>query len=144
MTSKERTRARFLWAAFLLTPEDWDKIAAHQGNLCFVCRHRSVGKRLATDHSHETGLVRGLLCSRCNALLGKIENAFKRYGLHKLPGVTVIGVLVRFADYLTNPPAVQALGRTILGYPGKIGTKEYRKWVKKNRAGIDALIEHNG
>ena len=34
-------------------------------------------------------------------------------------------------SYLRQPPATEALGRAIYGYPGKIGTKKYRAWVKK-------------
>jgi hypothetical protein len=67
--------------------------------------------------------------------LGKIENNFKRYGLHKIsPGMTVEHVLMRFLAYLSNPPAVKALGRRAIGYVGRIGTIEYRKWAKKKRS----------
>jgi hypothetical protein len=36
-----------------------------QGGRCAICRRKSR-KRLAVDHSHITGHVRALLCSRCN------------------------------------------------------------------------------
>ena len=130
MTSKERQRARFLQVAFNITPAEWEVIFTYQQGVCFCCGRPSVGKRLATDHSHDTGLLRGLLCAPCNALLGKIENAFKRYGLHKA-NVSVIVSLTRLAAYLKSPPATQALGREVFGYPGKIGTIAYRKWAKK-------------
>lgn len=42
-----------------------------QGGRCAICRNRPGSKRLAVDHDHGTGAVRGLLCSRCNhELLG--------------------------------------------------------------------------
>lgn len=132
MTSKEKARARALWAAFRLTPEDWNKILAYQNGVCFICGKSSEGKRLSTDHSHDSGVIRGLLCARCNPLLGKLENAFKRYGLHKVDGVTLIGILIRMLMYLKSPPATEALGRQVVGFPGKIGTERYRKWVKNN------------
>jgi hypothetical protein len=138
--AKERQRARFLALAFNITPVEWERIAAHQHGVCFVCNKKPVGKRLATDHCHATGLLRGLLCHRCNALLGKLENNFKRYGLHKVPGLTPIYVLEKLAVYLAHPPASIALERHVHGYPGKIGTKVYRKWAKKQRATVLTLL----
>jgi hypothetical protein len=134
MDASEKRRITYLRQAFDLTPYYWDKVSAHQGGVCFVCGRKPVGRRLATDHSHDTGLFRGLLCNRCNALLGKIENNFKRFGLHKISGMTVERALLSLAAYLHSPPAVTALGREVFGYPGKIGTKAYRKWVKKRAA----------
>ncbi len=133
MTPIEKRREKHLNQAFGITSSEWEIILLHQNEVCFVCKRKSVGKRLATDHCHDTGLLRGLLCNRCNALLGKIENNFKRYGLHKISGMTVIVVLLAFAAYLQSPPATKALGRQVFGYPGKIGTIAYRKWIKKYR-----------
>ena len=136
MTSKDRQRTRFLSVAFNITPVEWELISTHQRGVCFVCERRPVGRRLATDHCHSTGLLRGLLCNRCNALLGKIENNFKRFGLHKIPDMTVVRALLRFALYIQKPPATEALGRQVFGYPGKIGTEAYRKWAKKKIPGL--------
>ncbi|VVB52886.1 Recombination endonuclease VII [uncultured archaeon] len=123
-------RTRLLKAAFNLTPGDWDAIDAYQSRVCFICGRKPPGRRLATDHCHTSGLVRGLLCNRCNAWLGKIENNFKRYGIHKT-GVPLLTALSRVLKYLSNPPATQALGREVYGYPGRVGTKAFRKWAKK-------------
>lgn len=127
----EKQRERMLRIPYNIGVLDWEKIAAYQGNVCFICNQPAQGRRLSTDHSHENGLIRGLLCQRCNAVLGKIENAFKQYGLHKVPGFTVCAFASMVFKYLQAPPAVAALGREVFGYPGRIGTKEYRKWVKK-------------
>lgn len=61
---------------FGLTPEQYqDMLDSHQGN-CWSCgepeRSTRYGKviRLAIDHSHDTGVVRGLLCKDDNVLLG--------------------------------------------------------------------------
>jgi hypothetical protein len=131
VTASEKKRAAHLKQAFDITPIEWDKVSSFQGGVCFCCRRKPIGKRLSTDHNHTSGLFRGLLCHACNALLGKIENNFKRYGLHKVPGLTVEGVLIALHAYLSDPPAVEALQRQVFGYPGKIGTQAYRKWVKK-------------
>jgi hypothetical protein len=85
------------------------------------------------DHDHTTGLIRGLLCSRCNPLLGKIENAYKRYGLGKVMWLTVKAILMRFGVYLDQPPATKALGMEHFGYTGRTGTKKHRTLLRKER-----------
>jgi Recombination endonuclease VII len=112
---------------FNLTIDLWDLIDAFQNHVCAVCKHpNKSGNRLSTDHSHITGLIRGLLCQRCNRLLGKIEHPmFWREN--------TIANLLALADYLAYPTAVKALGREIYTYPGKFGTKAHREWIKKYR-----------
>jgi len=128
----EKARAKRLINNYGITIPEWEAVDSFQNHVCFACGHPNRKKqRLATDHDHEDGLYRGHLCSSCNALLGKIENAFKRYGLHKLPGVTVIKILSRLSEYLSGPPAVRALGRHIFGYPGRVGTKAHRTHLKR-------------
>jgi hypothetical protein len=42
-----------------------------QNGLCAICfKECSSGKRLAVDHNHISGKIRGLLCSNCNTSLG--------------------------------------------------------------------------
>lgn len=45
---------------------DYDRLLEAQGGRCAICRARPKSKRLAVDHDHKSGAVRGLLCSRCN------------------------------------------------------------------------------
>jgi hypothetical protein len=51
------------------------------------------------DHSHDTGRVRGVLHRQSNVLLGKIENAWKRY-VQKSSAVELPEALRNMADYL--------------------------------------------
>ena len=43
---------------------------------CWICKEpESVkGRSLAIDHDHETGAVRGLLCTRCNQVVGRMND----------------------------------------------------------------------
>ena len=48
---------------------------AEQNGVCWICGGKSGKKRLAVDHDHKTGEVRGLLCKRCNRMLGYYRDA---------------------------------------------------------------------
>lgn len=65
-----------------------------QGGRCYICRKEPKRRRLAVDHDHETGEVRGLLCSgqrSCNHdVLGNISS---------------IDMARRIVLYLEDPPA---------------------------------------
>ena len=52
--------------------EDYNKMFANQNGCCAICgRHQSqLPQPLFVDHNHSTEKVRGLLCCRCNHLLG--------------------------------------------------------------------------
>lgn len=50
---------------------DFEWLKKRQKNLCAICQRPQIrGKRLAIDHCHRTGRVRGLLCDGCNGGLG--------------------------------------------------------------------------
>lgn len=60
---------------------DYQALSDQQGGVCAICkqpekqRDYRTGKtrRLPVDHDHTTGKVRGLLCHRCNLVVGLIE-----------------------------------------------------------------------
>lgn len=56
-----------------MTYEDF--IVLNGGEFCAICGHvRKDGEqKLDRDHDHATGLARGLLCRKCNRILGLIE-----------------------------------------------------------------------
>lgn len=75
----------------------YQELFAWQGGRCYICARRSLSRRLAVDHDHATGEVRGLLCPDnewgCNkAILGKI---------------TGLAMAERIPLYLRYPPLQQ-------------------------------------
>ena len=58
-----------------LTLELYEQLSGEQNNVCAVCKETcTTWPRLSVDHCHETGKVRGLLCSRCNLAVGQLRN----------------------------------------------------------------------
>lgn len=60
------THGAMIEKTYGLTPAQYDELLRRQGGRCAICRQKPRSKRLAVDHDHGTGAVRGLLCSRCN------------------------------------------------------------------------------
>lgn len=102
-TRSSSSRKSHLKNTYNMTPEQYEQLYEFQNGLCYICGPYSGrngrNKNLSVDHDHSCcpgrtscgKCTRGLLCSRCNQLLGSIRDnpeAFQR------------GI-----DYLTNPPA---------------------------------------
>ena len=86
------THARRVLTTYGLTTEQYEALLAHQDGACAICCG-SRRYRLNVDHDHSTGLVRGLLCRRCNKLLRDVRD-----------NALVLGAAARF---LQRPPAVE-------------------------------------
>lgn len=57
-----------------MTVEQLDALTEAQGGVCAICgKSAANGRRLAIDHCHATGVVRALLCTRCNLNVGVYE-----------------------------------------------------------------------
>ena len=64
-------RDRRLVKEFNLTSSDYASLLRKQSGLCAICHQPDPRQiRLAVDHDHATGKVRGLLCYPCNLGLG--------------------------------------------------------------------------
>jgi len=66
-------RAYLLKQKYGLTLDDYDKLVEKQEGKCAICgtdQPNCHHKRFVVDHNHNTGEVRGLLCSTCNTGLG--------------------------------------------------------------------------
>lgn len=73
---KERNHTRMVANTYGLAPGDYERMYREQGGVCAICqRANGRTKKLAVDHDHYTGLVRGLLCGPCNRLVGYFRNS---------------------------------------------------------------------
>lgn len=74
-----RSRRWHLAANYGITPEQWDEMFRAQGSRCAVCETTQPDRRgWSTDHDHETGAVRGILCHRCNIIIGSLGDTKER------------------------------------------------------------------
>jgi len=69
---KHCNRCNDLWKTYRLTHLQYQNLLVEQDNQCQICgvEPDPDGKRLAVDHCHTTGRIRGLLCSNCNTAIG--------------------------------------------------------------------------
>lgn len=82
-----------------ITEERYQELFKQQKGRCAICRNKPRTQRLAVDHDHKSGEVRGLLCKRCNHdLLGGGHDDFE--------------ILWRAISYLLFPPAQHVLRPT--------------------------------
>lgn len=64
-------------------PSEYQRMVQFQDNKCAICSNtetvidarRDRVRKLAIDHDHATGKVRGLLCSSCNNGLGRFKDS---------------------------------------------------------------------
>jgi hypothetical protein len=73
----ERIFERHISRKYSLTLADYNRMLEDQGGVCKICKDPPTQKtrdgaivRLAVDHNHVTGKVRGLLCRPCNLVIG--------------------------------------------------------------------------
>lgn len=106
--ASEAAHASRIEKVYDISKDEYNDLLALQGGVCYVCHRKPKTKRLAVDHNHRTGEVRGLLCPDvergCNhAVLGSLENS--KDG--------ALAAARRLVEYLEDPPYAR-LGRTIM------------------------------
>jgi len=72
---QERQYAHHIKRTYGLTLDQYDQMFKAQGGVCAICGEPQLSRRLAVDHDHEKGHVRGLLCSKCNFKLSVLDDA---------------------------------------------------------------------
>lgn len=95
---KQIAHGKRVESVYGISIEQYWMIYEAQGGVCFICR-RAKGngkKKLSVDHNHQTGEVRGLLCTPCNrGVLGHLRDDRD--------------AVLRVLAYLVEPPARKVL-----------------------------------
>ncbi len=73
----DKYREQRLQKVYGLTLSDYQTILDEQGGGCAICgaTTNANGRRLSVDHNHETGQIRGVLCSNCNTGIGHLRDS---------------------------------------------------------------------
>jgi hypothetical protein len=74
--------ASFLKYRYNISVDEFNHMREQQKGCCAICNTKLDikqdstfrSKKVAVDHCHETGKVRGLLCSRCNTSIGHFQD----------------------------------------------------------------------
>lgn len=102
LTDRFYNRKRKRFHRYGLTDENFIAMYDRQNGLCAICQEPETSviygrpKTLAIDHNHESGEVRGLLCSNCNNGLGRFRDD--------------ADLLYRAAEYVKKHSAILAEG----------------------------------
>jgi len=70
---KVKAKERMLKHRYGITLDDYNNLYKKQGEKCGCCgKSKDLGglKGLYVDHCHDSGNIRGLLCSSCNTAIG--------------------------------------------------------------------------
>ena len=57
-----------------MSKEEYDRKVSACNSMCSVCGEIA---KLVVDHCHKTGIIRGLLCDKCNVGLGCFKDDIK-------------------------------------------------------------------
>lgn len=73
---RDSARDKRLRDTYGLAQDTFEKILREQGDRCACCRTAEPGKTgWHVDHDHQTGLIRGILCSNCNTGIGMLGDS---------------------------------------------------------------------
>jgi hypothetical protein len=71
--NKDERRRSNLKHKYNMTEEQYQTILQEQNGTCAICQWKQ-DYNLSVDHCHDTGIIRGLLCAKCNRGLGLFED----------------------------------------------------------------------
>ena len=70
---REWQRRKRYSKVYRLSLVDYDAMRKRQNGTCAICKRS--GQALCVDHCHACGKVRGLLCGKCNSVLGFCDDS---------------------------------------------------------------------
>lgn len=78
--NKEKRRAQRLKRYYGISFAEYQDLIEQQKGLCKICGRDPLkvflrSSSYCVDHDHETGKVRGILCGKCNAALGMLQDS---------------------------------------------------------------------
>jgi hypothetical protein len=80
LEKKLSDRKSHLKRKYGMTLDDYERMFEEQGGVCAICsKPRPEERTLHVDHDHVTGVIRGLLCFRCNNALGDFDEEFELF-----------------------------------------------------------------
>jgi len=64
---------------FGVSEDDYNELFKNQSGGCAICgKHQNeLSRSLCVDHCHDTGKIRGLLCSDCNVGIGRLKDSLE-------------------------------------------------------------------
>lgn len=119
---KDRAADLRMRREYHLTLDEYNLVFRYQGSRCAICKQpvKTGRNRLAIDHCHLSGLLRGLLCWRCNKSIAVFQDDVER--------------LKAAVEYLKFPPVSVVLRVNRYTAPGRVGTKKRAKLLLAMKA----------
>lgn len=108
---KDKNHSDRMLKLYNLSDGEYAALYEAQGGMCYVCGpwtgNRGLTKKLSVDHDHSCcpappicgKCIRGLICSRCNSLIGELGDSAGH----------IQARLQQLQNYIKNPPAQEML-----------------------------------
>lgn len=119
LSAPERAKDARLRREYGITLPEYNRVLRGQDSRCAICQMPLAESKtaFAVDHHHKTGLLRGLLCWKCNRAIG----AFQRFHPEAAE------LFIAAGKYFAESTFTKFLGRVVITAPGKVGSKKRRK-----------------
>jgi hypothetical protein len=74
---KRTARRSYIKRTYGISLEEYDDMILSQDSKCAICKKSLIdlsGREIHIDHCHESGKIRGILCSHCNVGIGNLND----------------------------------------------------------------------